>query len=102
MFEELGVTDLVYPELEAGLEMARQVLLALHVPVTEVQRQTETLRQEYFTSSMSQSKPYQPFLNFDPPNSNLTWSGSACIRGPASAGLPSVHQKYAKQPVSLL
>ncbi len=50
IFNELNVTDLVYPELEAGLEMTRQVLLALHVPVTEIQRQTETLRQEYFTS----------------------------------------------------
>ena len=64
VFEELGVTNLVYPELEAGLEMARQVLLALHVPVTEVQRQTETLRQEYFTSSMSQSKSYQTLSQF--------------------------------------
>jgi CPA2 family monovalent cation:H+ antiporter-2 len=59
VFNELNVTGLVYPELEAGLEMARQVLLALHVPVTEIQRQTESLRQEYFISSMSQSKPYQ-------------------------------------------
>jgi len=64
VFEELDVTDLVYPELEAGLEMARQVLLALHVPVTEIQRQTETLRQEYFTSSMSQSKPYHTLSQF--------------------------------------
>ena len=52
IFNELNVTDLVYPELEAGLEMTRQVLLALHVPVTEIQRQAETLRQEYFTSRM--------------------------------------------------
>lgn len=64
VFSELNVTDLVYPELEAGLEMARQVLLALHIPVTEIQRQTEALRQEYFTSRMSQSKPYQTLSQF--------------------------------------
>ena len=29
LFSELQVTDLVYPELEAGLEMTRQVLLGL-------------------------------------------------------------------------
>ncbi len=59
VFSELNVTDLVYPELEAGLEMTRQVLLALRIPVTEIQRYTEALRQEFFTSRLSQSKPYQ-------------------------------------------
>jgi len=64
IFNELNVTDLVYPELEAGLEMIRQVLLALHVPVTEIQRQTEALRQEYFTSRVSQTKRYQILSQF--------------------------------------
>ena len=59
LFSELQVTDLVYPELEAGLEMTRQVLLGLRIPATEVQRQTESLRQEYFTAGMSRSKPYR-------------------------------------------
>ncbi len=64
IFSEMNVTDLVYPELEAGLEMARQVLLTLHIPVTEIQRQTEALRQEYFVSNLSQSKPYQTLSQF--------------------------------------
>jgi len=64
IFQELNVTDLVYPELEAGLEMTRQVLLALQIPVTEIQRQTEALRQEYFTSRISRSKPYQTLTEF--------------------------------------
>lgn len=64
IFSELDVTDLVYPELEAGLEMIRQVLLALHVPVTEIQHQTEALRQEYFTSRISQTKRYQTLSQF--------------------------------------
>ena len=64
IFSELNVTDLVYPELEAGLEMTRQVLLALRIPVTEIQRHTEALRQEFFTSRLSQSKPYQTLAQF--------------------------------------
>ncbi len=64
MFSELEVTDLVYPELEAGLEITRQALLALGVPITEIHRQTELLRQEYFASSLSQSKPYQTLAQF--------------------------------------
>ena len=64
IFSDLNVTDLVYPELEAGLEMTRQALLALHIPVTEIQRQTEALRQEYFVSGMSQTKPYQTLSQF--------------------------------------
>ena len=44
--------------------MARQVLLTLNVPVTEIQRQTEMLRREYFISSMSRSKPYQTLSQF--------------------------------------
>ena len=64
LFSELQVTDLVYPELEAGLEMTRQVLLGLRIPATEVQRQTESLRQEYFSAGMSQSKPYRTLSQF--------------------------------------
>ena len=64
LFAELQVTDLVYPELEAGLEMTRQVLLNLRIPATEIQRQTETLRQEYFSAGMSESKPYRTLAQF--------------------------------------
>jgi CPA2 family monovalent cation:H+ antiporter-2 len=42
---ELGVVDLVYPEFEASLEMIRQVLLYLRIPVPEIQNYTESLRQ---------------------------------------------------------
>jgi monovalent cation:H+ antiporter-2, CPA2 family len=64
IFNDLNVTDLVYPELEAGLEMTRQVLLALHVPITEIQRQTEALREEYFTSRVSRTKRYRTLSQF--------------------------------------
>jgi hypothetical protein len=65
----------VYPELEAGLEMTRQVLLALHVPVTEIQRQTEALRQEYFTSRVSQRNGIGPCPSSVRPNSSSIWNG---------------------------
>jgi CPA2 family monovalent cation:H+ antiporter-2 len=45
-FEALGVIDVVLPEYEAGIEMTRQVLYNLHVPLPEIQRYTESLRQE--------------------------------------------------------
>ncbi|MGE4559936.1 MAG: cation:proton antiporter [Desulfobulbus sp.] len=64
IFNDLQVTDLVYPELEAGLEMTRQVLLALKVPVTEIQRQTESLRQAYFVTNMSRTESYQTLSQF--------------------------------------
>ena len=64
VFTALQVTELIYPELEAGLEMARQVLLALGIPVTEIQRQTESLRQEYFASSISDTRSYRTLSQF--------------------------------------
>ncbi len=44
VFQEIDVADLVYPEFEASLEMIRQVLLYLRIPVPEIQGYTETLR----------------------------------------------------------
>jgi CPA2 family monovalent cation:H+ antiporter-2 len=64
VFSKLNMTNLVYPKLEAGLEMARQVLLALRIPVTEIHRHTEILRQEFFANTLSLSKPYQTLAQF--------------------------------------
>ena len=47
IFAKLQVRDLVYPEFEAGLEMTRQALLHLGLPVQEVHQYTEPLRQEF-------------------------------------------------------
>jgi len=46
VFAELGVREVVLPEREAGLEMARQALLHLGLPATRIQRLTESLRLE--------------------------------------------------------
>ena len=59
VFDELQVSDLVFPELEAGLEMTRQVLLALGIAVTDIQRYTEPLRQEYFAGKLQTPEHYR-------------------------------------------
>ncbi|MEW6439839.1 MAG: cation:proton antiporter [bacterium] len=45
---EWGVLDVVMPEYEAGLEMTRRVLVHLGIPAPEIQKHTESLRQELF------------------------------------------------------
>ncbi|UCF78910.1 MAG: cation:proton antiporter [Candidatus Eiseniibacteriota bacterium] len=49
VFKELKVREVVLPEFEAGLEMTRQALVHLRIPAPEIQRYTESLRQELFT-----------------------------------------------------
>ncbi len=44
LLEEHGITRIINPELESGLEMARQTLLQLDLPATLVQREIEALR----------------------------------------------------------
>ncbi len=53
---ESGVFMAVLPEFEAGLEMARQALLHLEIPVTEIQHYTDTVRQAYY-SSLYEAQP---------------------------------------------
>jgi CPA2 family monovalent cation:H+ antiporter-2 len=43
-----GVPMVVQPEFEAGLEMTRQALLSLHIPVIEIQNYTDAVRQELY------------------------------------------------------
>jgi CPA2 family monovalent cation:H+ antiporter-2 len=58
IFEELAVHNLVYPEFEAGLEMIRQVLLFLRIPVPEIQRHTETLRRDLLAREIDADSGY--------------------------------------------
>lgn len=58
MFQEIEVIDLVYPQFEAGLEMIRQVLLYLRIPVPEIQSYTETLRHQMLEKSGSGEDGY--------------------------------------------
>ena len=52
---EQGVYEVVQPEFEAALEMARQALLHLNVPDLEIQKHAEKVRQDL----------YIPFYNLD-------------------------------------
>jgi CPA2 family monovalent cation:H+ antiporter-2 len=47
-FNQLDVTEVVLPEFEASLEMTRQALVHLGMPAPEIQRLTETAREELF------------------------------------------------------
>ncbi len=52
VFQELGVAEVVYPQFETGLEMTRQALLYLRVPVPEIRRHTERLRHDLFAGHL--------------------------------------------------
>ncbi|MCP4621984.1 MAG: portal protein [bacterium] len=45
---DLGVYMVVMPEMEAGLEIARQALLQLEIPVTAIQQYTDGVRQQLY------------------------------------------------------
>jgi CPA2 family monovalent cation:H+ antiporter-2 len=59
VFKELEVVDLVHPEFEAGLEMIRQVLLYLRIPVPEIQHHTENLRHQLLSTSTTSDGGYK-------------------------------------------
>ncbi|MFO7556835.1 MAG: cation:proton antiporter [Desulfobacterales bacterium] len=59
LFKDLGVSEVVLPEFEASLEMTRQSLLHLRVPPTEVQRHTDTVRQELYAHLFNQGNDYR-------------------------------------------
>jgi CPA2 family monovalent cation:H+ antiporter-2 len=59
VFRELGVTDVVLPELETSLEMTRQALLHLAISVPEIQRQTEAVRHDFFAPVFDAGRGYQ-------------------------------------------
>jgi CPA2 family monovalent cation:H+ antiporter-2 len=56
---ELDVRGVILPEFEAGLEMTRQALIHLRIPVTEIQRYTEELRQELYAPLFSSGTDYK-------------------------------------------
>ncbi|PLX94808.1 MAG: portal protein [Desulfuromonas sp.] len=50
---EQGAYMVILPELEAGLEIARQALLQLKMPVSMIQSYTDTVRREMYASSFA-------------------------------------------------
>jgi CPA2 family monovalent cation:H+ antiporter-2 len=59
LLKKLGVFEVVFPEFEASLEMTRQALLRLRVPSTEIQRHTETVRQELYAHLFNEKSDYR-------------------------------------------
>jgi CPA2 family monovalent cation:H+ antiporter-2 len=59
MLRDAGVSEVVLPEFEGSLEMTRQSLLHLGVPPTEVQRYTETARQELYAHWFTKGNEYR-------------------------------------------
>ncbi|GAU09030.1 cation:proton antiporter domain-containing protein [Desulfoplanes formicivorans] len=45
--QELGVSEIVLPEVEASLEMTRKTLVHLHIPATRIHEYIQTLRERW-------------------------------------------------------
>ncbi|MBU0944055.1 MAG: cation:proton antiporter [Proteobacteria bacterium] len=58
VFKELDVSNLVYPEFEAGLEITRQVLLHLRIPASDILHHTEALRKKLLAPRLAKSEDY--------------------------------------------
>jgi monovalent cation:H+ antiporter-2, CPA2 family len=58
----LGIYEVVQPELEAGLEITRQALLHLNLPPTEIQRFTDAVRREHYAPLYSNHPDYQAVI----------------------------------------
>ena len=59
LMSELGVSKIVLPEFEAGIEMTRQLLLHLRIPPTEVHRYTDALHQKIYEHLSDRTTDYR-------------------------------------------
>ncbi|MFO7986113.1 MAG: cation:proton antiporter [Desulfatiglandaceae bacterium] len=59
VLRDLGVSQIVLPEFEAGLELTRQSLLCLHVPPIEVHQCTDICRQEIYADLVNEKEEYK-------------------------------------------
>ena len=60
-----GVFMVVLPEMEAGLEIARQALINLEIPVTTVQHYTDEVRQHLYAPIYQSQQDYRLLTRFD-------------------------------------
>lgn len=60
-----GVYMAVLPEMEAGLEIARQALLHLDIPVTAIQRYTDDIRRRVYEPIFHANGNHQTIAKFD-------------------------------------
>lgn len=62
---ESGVYMAVLPEMEAGLEIARQALLHLEIPVTVIQEYTDSVRQKLYAPIFESNHDHQLLSKLD-------------------------------------
>lgn len=62
---EGGVYMVVLPEMEAGLEIARQALLHLEIPLATVQHYTDAVRQQLYAPIYQSHQDHQLITRFD-------------------------------------
>lgn len=56
---ELGVQDVIHPELEGGLEIVRHMLLRLGLPPLQVQKYTDIVRRDHYDAVVSTPEEYR-------------------------------------------
>lgn len=61
----LGVYMVVLPEMEAGLEIARQTLVHLEIPVTAIQQYTDAVRQQLYEPIFQFNNDHQLLKTLD-------------------------------------
>ncbi len=113
LLKDLGVSAVVLPEFEASLEMTRQSLLRLKVPTTEIQRCTDTIRQELYEQWFDKSRGYRTlshlrsaeqqfdlqWVRLDPESPIINKSiGEIGIRGKTGASVVGVVREEKLQP----
>ena len=60
---DLGVSEVVQPEFEAGLELVRQALLPLDVPATEIEHYADAVRADLYAPLYQAHTGAQPLLH---------------------------------------
>lgn len=78
---ESGVYMAVLPEMEAGLEIARQALLHLEIPVAVIQEYTDAVRQQLYAPIYKSSHDHQLLAKLDNIKNMLEISWVSLIPG---------------------
>ncbi|MBU2515759.1 cation:proton antiporter [bacterium] len=73
---EKGAYMVVLPELEAGLEIARQALLHLNIPAVIIQNYIDSIRQKHYSSAHYSQKPSNTLMQLKNAQNliEITWT----------------------------
>ncbi|GFM31784.1 cation:proton antiporter domain-containing protein [Desulfovibrio subterraneus] len=83
---DLGVRQTIQPEFEAGLELTRQALLHLGLPVGEIQRFSDTVRRERYAAIFEAHPEYRTLTQIGDAASSMQLSWIALEEGSKLAG----------------